>query len=140
MPHPELTQVRQHVVVFSGRIIGVLSRIKLSDVTVQFVKKLEERVNVRKELGPRTDQALARAQALKLCAGGSIEQTASSRHTSASMTSLMVYCLDRDGGYWLDHCSCRVCSEGTATPGVWCMSRCTRSVLWTMPFATSPCV
>lgn len=70
VPHPELTQIRQHVVLISGRIVGALSRIKLLDVCTQFIKKLEERVQVRKDMGPRTDQALARTQALKLCAGG----------------------------------------------------------------------
>lgn len=69
VPHPELIQLRQHVVLISSRIVGALSRIKLSDVCAQFVKKLEERVNVRKDMGPKTDQATARAQALKLCSG-----------------------------------------------------------------------
>jgi hypothetical protein len=61
----ELALVRQHVVLVSSRIVGVLSRIKLSDVCAAFVKKLEERVSTRKDLGPGP-----RSQALKLCAGG----------------------------------------------------------------------
>lgn len=69
VPHQELSLVRQHVVLVSSRIVGALSRIKLSDVCNTFVKKLEERVNARKDGGPRNDQNLARSQALKLCAG-----------------------------------------------------------------------
>jgi hypothetical protein len=60
----ELALVRQHVVLVSSRIVGALSRIKLSDVCAAFVKKLEERVSTRKDLGPGP-----RSQALKLCAG-----------------------------------------------------------------------
>eukprot|EP00882_Tetradesmus_deserticola_P022278 GHRQ01024176.1.p1 GENE.GHRQ01024176.1~~GHRQ01024176.1.p1 ORF type:complete len:414 (+),score=204.30 GHRQ01024176.1:79-1320(+) len=70
VPHQELALVRQHVVLVSGRIVGALSRIKLSDVCAAFVKKLEERVSARKDLGTRAaEHATQRAQALKLCAG-----------------------------------------------------------------------
>lgn len=62
-------QVRQHVVLVSGRIIGVMSRILLSDITATFVQKLEERVSSRKDPTPRADFNVLRAQALKLCAG-----------------------------------------------------------------------
>jgi hypothetical protein len=63
--------MRQHVVLVSSRIVAALSRIKLSDVCAAFVKKLEERVSTRKDLGARSaDLTSQRSQALKLCAGG----------------------------------------------------------------------
>jgi hypothetical protein len=69
----ELALVRQHVVLVSSRIVGALSRIKLSDVCAAFVKKLEERVSARKDLGARAaDITGQRSQALKLCAGREI--------------------------------------------------------------------
>lgn len=74
VPHQDLTQVRASVVQVSARIIGVMSRIQLADVTAAFTQKLEERVNpqARKEAAaPRADANLLRAQTLKLCAGGS---------------------------------------------------------------------
>jgi hypothetical protein len=47
-----------------------MSRIRLSDITNSFVKKLEERVLVRKDSAARpVDMSLLRSQALKLCAG-----------------------------------------------------------------------
>jgi hypothetical protein len=62
--------VRQHVVLVSSRIVGALSRIKLSDICAAFVKKLEERLNVRKDLGTRAaDHTTQRQQLLKLCLG-----------------------------------------------------------------------
>jgi len=69
VPHQELTLVRSSVVQVSSRILGVMSRIRLSDVTAAFVQKLDERVNARKDPAPRADANLLRAQALKLCAG-----------------------------------------------------------------------
>lgn len=51
-------------------IMGALSRIKLADVGAAFVKKLEERLNVRKDLGGRAaDHITQRQQLLKLCTG-----------------------------------------------------------------------
>eukprot|EP00775_Hariotina_reticulata_P013221 gene13221-13351_t len=68
--HPELAAVRQHVVLVSSRLVGAMSHIRLSDITNSFVKKLEERVLVRKDSAPRAvDVTLLRSQALKLCAG-----------------------------------------------------------------------
>ncbi|WIA40102.1 hypothetical protein OEZ86_013510 [Tetradesmus obliquus] len=68
VPHQELALVRQHVVLVSSRIVGALSRIKLADVGAAFVKKLEERLNVRKDLGGRAaDHITQRQQLLKLC-------------------------------------------------------------------------
>lgn len=50
--------------------VGAMSHIRLSDITNSFVKKLEERVLVRKDSTPRAvDVSLLRSQALKLCAG-----------------------------------------------------------------------
>lgn len=50
--------------------VGAMSRIRLSDITNSFVKKLEERVLVRKDSAARpVDVSLLRSQALKLCAG-----------------------------------------------------------------------
>lgn len=70
VPHQELVHIRASVVQVSSRVIGVMSRIKLADVTAAFGQKMEERVSARKEPAPRADVNLLRTQALKLCAGG----------------------------------------------------------------------
>jgi hypothetical protein len=69
VPHQELALVRASVVQVSSKVIGVMSRIRLADVTAAFVQKMDERVSTRKDLGPRADANLQRSQALKLCAG-----------------------------------------------------------------------
>mgnify|MGYP001806800303 CR=1 FL=1 len=69
VPHPELLLVREAVVKVSSRVIGVMSGIRLADVTSVFVQKMEERVSARKDPAPRADANLLRTQALKLCAG-----------------------------------------------------------------------
>lgn len=70
VPHQELVHVRASVVLVSSRVIGVMSRIRLADVTAAFSQKMEERVSARKDAAPRADVNLLRTQALKLCAGG----------------------------------------------------------------------
>jgi hypothetical protein len=70
VPHQELVHVRASVVQVSSRVIGVMSRIRLADVTAAFSQKIEERVSARKDAAPRADVNLLRTQALKLCAGG----------------------------------------------------------------------
>jgi hypothetical protein len=69
VPHQELVAVRASVVQVSSRVIGVMSRIRLADITAAFTQKMEERVSSRKEPAPRSDVNLLRTQALKLCAG-----------------------------------------------------------------------
>jgi hypothetical protein len=69
VPHPELLLVREAVVKVSSRVIGVMSGIRLADVTSVFVQKMEERVSARKDPALRADANLLRTQALKLCAG-----------------------------------------------------------------------
>jgi hypothetical protein len=77
VPHAELALVRQHVVLASSRVIGVMSAIRLSDIASVFVSKLEERVVIssgrsKDAAAPRADFNVLRAQALKLCAGVSL--------------------------------------------------------------------
>lgn len=70
VPHADLASVRQHVVSVSARILGAVSKIRLSDVTTQFVERLDERVNPKKDIGARAaDLTLQRSQLLKLCSG-----------------------------------------------------------------------
>lgn len=69
VPHQELALVRAHVVAVSGRLVGIMSRICLPDISATFVGKLEERVATRKDGAPRADFNVLRSQALKLCAG-----------------------------------------------------------------------
>ena len=69
VPHAELTTVRDHVVLASARLIGVMSRVRLSSITYQFTKKLEERVNPVKDAASRADGGFSRSQILKLCQG-----------------------------------------------------------------------
>jgi multidrug resistance efflux pump len=45
VPHQELVAVRGSVVQVSSRVIGVMSRIRLADITTAFSQKMEERVS-----------------------------------------------------------------------------------------------
>jgi hypothetical protein len=69
VPHAELATVRDHVVLASARLIGVMSRVRLSSITDQFTSKLEEKLNPKKDASSRIDVNVSRAQILKLCQG-----------------------------------------------------------------------
>lgn len=95
VPHQELALVRASVVQVSSKVIGVMSRIRLADVTAAFVQKMDERVSTRKDLGPRADANLQRSQALKLCAGGHLGSLLPS---SAGLHQVCCACCACQGG------------------------------------------
>jgi hypothetical protein len=67
VPYAELAVIRQQVVLASTRVVGAMSRIRLGDISDDFIAKLKERVVAPKNV--RGENSTVRGQVLKLCSG-----------------------------------------------------------------------